>query len=282
MSLAGSIGEWMSQAAAELQKAEIENPRSEARQLLCLHLKLTAGQVIAYPEKQITELAELNQLLARRCSREPLSHIIGVREFWSMEFIVNRHVLDPRADSETLIEALLARVEHKEAPLQIIDFGTGSGCLMLAMLSELPNARALGVDISEEALAVAQQNARKLGFADRCEFVQSNWGEEVSISADIILSNPPYIPSVDIAGLQSEVKNFEPRLALDGGADGLNPYPILTKTAHKLLNKKGILGFEFGIYQENDVLEILKNAGFGDIFPHKDLGNIIRCLTAVK
>jgi len=280
--MAKSIDSWMKAAIPRLKTAGIENARLEARLLLCHHLKVDASYLIAFSEQEIANEDSLSDMLERRLKREPLSHITGLREFWSMDFIVTPDVLDPRPDSETLVEALLSRVDDKNAPLLIIDFGTGSGCLLLALLSELPNAKGLGVDVSQAALSVARQNALRLGFEDRCEFIQSSWGDKVSQKADIILSNPPYIPTADIYDLQYEVKNHEPHLALDGGDDGLNPYPILSAVASKLLNKDGLLGFEFGIHQENGVENILRINGYSQITTHRDLGGIARVITAIS
>lgn len=280
MPSASTIGDWLINATAKLQAAGVDTPRLDAQLLLCHYMDIDRAQIIGFPEREISDEITLNKLLQRRILREPLSHIIGKREFWSLDFIVNADVLDPRPDSETLVEVLLDRINDKNAALHIIDFGTGSGCLLLALLSELPNATGIGVDVSNKALDVAKLNAKNLNFINRCNFVQSSWGENLSQRADIIISNPPYIPAKDIEGLQREVKNYEPRLALDGGVDGLNPYPLIADFAYKHLNKKGLIGFEFGIGQEKDVAKILKDGGFIDLMYHKDLGLITRCLTA--
>lgn len=277
---APTIGDWLADATARLKTVGIDNPRLDAHLLLCHHMNIDRAQIIAFPEREIINEALLSEHLNRRLSREPLSHIVGKREFWGLEFHVNADVLDPRPDSETLVEALLGRISDKNAPLKLIDFGTGSGCLLLALLSELPNATGVGVDISDKALGVAKLNAQNLGFEERCDFIQSDWGDKISQKADIIMSNPPYIPAQDIAGLQAEVKDFEPRLALDGGTDGLYPYSIIAKIAFKLLKKNGLLGVEFGVGQEQDVASILCDAGHSDLKQHLDLGQITRCITA--
>lgn len=267
-------------AAEQLAAAGIDNPRREARLLLAHHMGRTPEQVIAFPEYPVSDADQFRSLIERRKNREPLSHITGRREFWSMDFEVCRDVLDPRPDSETLVEAVLNALPEKAAALRLVDFGTGSGCLLLAVLSELPNATGVGVDMSEKALAVARRNAERLGLATRCSFIQSDWAEKLEGQFNIVLSNPPYIESADIDGLEPEVAKHEPRLALDGGPDGLAPYRIIIPQAKNILVSEGLIALEFGKGQDLAVTGILDKAGFADITPHQDLTGTIRCLTA--
>ncbi len=279
------LGNWLPFAIDALQNVNISNPILEAQLLLCHHINMDRSYKIAFHEHLIDNIYQLNESLHRRINREPLSHIIGKREFWSMDFIVNNKVLDPRADSETLIEAILSRVIDKNAKINIIDFGTGSGCLLIALLHELPNSTGIGVDISQDALVIAKLNAKNLGFINRCHFIQANWencGDKIFKKADVIISNPPYIKSDEIDNLQIEVKRFEPHIALDGGKDGLINYPIITKLAFEILNDGGIFGFEFAQGQDNKVTKILSANGFLNIIAYNDLSGITRCLTAIK
>ena len=279
------IGDWLPFAIDALKNANISNPRLDAQLLLCHHINMDRSYIIAFPEHIIDNIDRLNEILHRRMAREPLSHIIGKREFWSMDFIVNNKVLDPRADSETLIEAILSRVIDKNAKINIIDFGTGSGCLLMALLHELPNATGIGVDISQDALVIAKLNAKNLGFINRCSFIQTNWedyGDRISQKVDIIISNPPYIKFDEIDNLQIEVKKFEPHIALDGGKDGFKNYPIIAELAFEILNDGGIFGFEFGQNQGNKIEKILYANKFLNIIAYNDLNGITRCLTAIK
>lgn len=270
----------VSWAARELADSGIDNPRREARLLLAHHMGQSVEQLIAFPERPVDAIDAFKSLIARRANREPLSHITGQREFWSLAFEVSRNVLDPRPDSETLIEAVLGAIADKSAPLRIVDFGTGSGCLLLTLLSELPNATGVAVDISADALAVAQRNAERHNLSNRCRFLLSNWAESLDGSFDIVISNPPYIETASIDQLEPEVANFEPVQALDGGADGLAAYRILIPQAKNILSSEGFIALELGQGQDPTVTALLEEAGLKDVAVHKDLAGIPRCLTA--
>ena len=207
-----------------------------------------------------------------------MAHILGRREFWSLAFKVTADTLDPRPDSETLVQAVLDQVPDRSAALRLADFGTGTGCLLLALLHELPNATGVGVDVSAAALAVAAENADALGLAQRASFHRGNWDDGIDPGFDIVLSNPPYIPSGDIAGLQPEVASFEPRLALDGGSDGLDAYRRLGPAAMRLLVPGGLAAFEIGLGQGDSVRRIMAAAGLRHIATARDLGAVERCV----
>src|SRR5438876_4547157 len=209
-------------ATAQLSAEGISQARREARLLIAAALDWDAARVIAFPdvELQAEVSRRLQDMIARRSAREPVSRILGYREFWSLRFDLSPDTLDPRPDSETLIEATLAALDDRERAYRVIDFGTGSGCLLLSLLSELPNAVGTGVDLSEGALDTARRNAATLGLAGRARFVCANWGEGLSGDCDVILANPPYIASVELGRLMPEVARYEPRLALDGGIGG--------------------------------------------------------------
>lgn len=224
------------------------------------------------------EAARLDALIARRAAREPLSHIIGSVGFWTLDLIVTRDVLTPRPDTETVVEAALAAVTDRNAPLEIFDIATGSGAIALALLSELPNARAVATDLSVPALAVARDNAAHNRLADRIRFIETSWADGVDSRFDLVVSNPPYIASAVIETLEPEVKDHEPRLALDGGPDGLAPYPHLFVEARRVLKPGGTAVFEIGYDQGEAALSLARANGVQDATLRRDLGGRDRAL----
>jgi release factor glutamine methyltransferase len=225
-------------------------------------------------------------MLQRRLRREPVSKIIGRREFWSLEFRTGRDVLDPRGDSETLVAGVLAAIPDRNAALRIVDFGTGSGCLLLSLLHELPNATGIGIDVSPPALAIAQENAERLALAPRCIFRLGSWGQElfrdIDGSFDILISNPPYIESGVLPGLEPEVADYDPLLALDGGADGLDAYRALLPDMARLAARDAFAALEIGMGQDVAVSRLLAEAGFAGIAVLPDLSGIGRVVTGRK
>lgn len=213
----------------------------------------------------------------RREAREPLAYVIGIREFRGLEFAVDPSVLIPRPDSETVVEAALARAPA--SPRRVLDLGAGSGCLLLALLTEWPAAFGIGIDRSPEALALAAANARALGMAGRCAFVASDWAAALAGVCDVVLCNPPYVRSADIARLAPEIA-WEPRCALDGGADGLDGFRAVMDGAARLLADGGVAAFEIGDGQARAVGGIMRAAGFAAIVEHRDLSGAVRCLSA--
>jgi release factor glutamine methyltransferase len=232
------------------------------------------------PETSIThaDAARLAALVARRAHREPYSRIAGKREFWSLQFLLSPDTLDPRPDSETLIEAALARIPDRMAPLAIVDFGTGTGALLLALLTELPNAQGVGVDLAAGAVAAARRNAAALGLERRARFARGRWGAGLTHPADVILANPPYIPSADLAGLAPEVGRHDPALALDGGPDGLRAYREMASDLRNLLKPTGFAVCEIGAGQGSEVARIMSCAGLELVAKQCDLAGIDRCL----
>jgi release factor glutamine methyltransferase len=265
-------------AEQRLTAAGVALPRLDARLLLADALSVEAGWLFTHPEFVVEDAASFLTRLARREKREPVSHILGKREFWSREFIIGPAALDPRPDSETLIAAILKRRPDHAAPLRLLDLGAGSGCLLLTLLSELPNSTGIGLDKSEAALALARLNGEKLGLAERVEWQKGDWNEVLSCGKfDIILSNPPYIPSAEIAGLEAEVRLYEPLFALDGGADGLDAYRAIIAQLPDLLKPGGLVAFELGIGQYQAVASLLEAAGWQNIKSKNDLAGIPRC-----
>jgi len=269
-------------AAERLAADGIEDAREDARRLLAAAGPLSPARLItSLDEVQPAGEAErFDALVARRGSREPLSQILGTVGFWTLELEVSADVLTPRPDTETIVEAALEAMSDRSAPLRILDIGTGSGAIVLALLSELPNATGLAADISPAALAVARRNAERNGLVERIAFLETSWADGVEGPFDMIVSNPPYIASAVIDTLEPEVKDHEPRLALDGGPDGLGPYPHLLAEAKRLLHPGGLAVFEIGYDQGEAVLGLARKAGARDIGLRQDLAGRDRALVA--
>ncbi|MGH6917145.1 MAG: peptide chain release factor N(5)-glutamine methyltransferase [Geminicoccaceae bacterium] len=266
--------------AAKLAAAGIEEARSEAWLLLAAvtgrsRTELIAGAPLALSPAEEERLAAL---AARRLSREPMAYILGSREFWSLPFHVSPAVLVPRPESETVVEAALESIADRAAPLRILDLGTGSGCLLLALLSELPRATGLGIDCSAAALAIAQRNAERLGLAGRAEFREGDWGRGLAGPFDVIVSNPPYVAAADAKDLPPEVRAFEPEEALLAGPDGLFAYPALAPDCARLLAEDGVAFLEIGQGQGAAVAAILRRHGLELVASRPDLAGIERCL----
>jgi release factor glutamine methyltransferase len=269
-------------AAARLNAAGVPEPRLEARVLAAAALGLTREAMLAHGDAVVdaTAAARLAGYVSRRSAGEPTARILGCKEFWSLEFEVTADTLVPRPETETLVEAALARVSERGAALSVLDLGTGTGCLLLALLSELPNARGLGVDLNPGAVAVAQRNAATLGLAGRATFACGDFAETPGAGQQfhIVLSNPPYIPDGDIAGLSREVARFDPRMALAGGPDGLAAYRVLAARLPRLLVPSGAAFLEIGQGQEAAVARIMAGPDLTVAGEFRDLAGIVRCL----
>jgi release factor glutamine methyltransferase len=271
-------------ATARLAAAGIEQPRFEARVLLAAALETSSTTILAYPERVLSsvEARRLADFLFRRAGREPMARLLGRREFWSLDFKLSPETLVPRPDSETLIEAAIAELPDRAAPLRVLDFGTGTGCLLLAFLREFPAASGVGVDVAPGAAETARENAAALGLADRAGFLAGCWGDAIFGRFDVILANPPYIESGAIAGLAPEVARYEPRRALDGGADGLSFYRLLAPETARLLSETGIALFEIGSGQVASVTAIMEEADLKTYKVCSDLAGIGRCILVRK
>lgn len=275
------------EAVAALRKAGAETPELDARLLVCHAAGLTHEAFVARAGEGLPPeaAARLRASLARRAGGEPVSRITGTREFYGRSFAVDERVLDPRPDTEILIEAALDLIDRgagRKAPLRIVDLGTGSGCILITLLAELPNARGLGTDISADALRAAEANAARLGVAERASFAHSDWLEAVSGQFDLIVCNPPYIASGEIDGLAPEVARHDPRLALDGGEDGLDAYRQIARDAAKVLAPGGRILLEIGATQAEAVTGLLGESGLhaGKIGVRRDLAGRPRVLVA--
>lgn len=279
-----TVGDLLRGLNARFQAAGIDSARLDARLLVAEILGVEPLYLATHPEIVVTtqQQTAIEVLAARRESREPISHILGRRGFWTLDLRVSKDTLDPRPDTETLVQGVLERRSDRQAGLSILDFGTGSGCILLALLSELPLAQGLGVDQSPGALAVAADNAVRCGMADRARFRQGNWGEGLSEVFDVIVSNPPYIPDAEIATLEPEVARHEPLTALAGGIDGLDCYRVLVPQMVRLLVPGGLAGFEVGAGQAPAVAAIFATHGFHDVDIAQDLAGIGRCVFATR
>lgn len=266
-------------ATKQLSLRGIETAALDARLLLQAAAGITHADIVAGPDLVLPAdvMAGFWSFVERRCAFEPVSRILGSREFYGRSFRVTPDVLDPRADTETVVGAVLALAKGK-GPQRILDLGTGSGAIAVTLLAELPAATAVASDLSAAALEVAKGNAEVLGVADRASFVQANWFDGVDGQFDLIVSNPPYIPLGDIAGLAADVRDFDPPRALDGGPDGLEAYRRIASGAGGHLALKGYVLLEIGAGQENEVNDIFRPNGFVLEFRHRDLAGHIRCL----
>lgn len=245
------------------------------------HLRVYSDREFKLSPESIAALAGMQ---ARRLAGEPVAYITGMQEFWGLEFKVSPDTLIPRADTETLVEVALANLAGVAAP-NVLDLGTGTGCILLSVLSEMAGAHGWGVDKNEGAVALARANAERLGLASRARFAVSDWFSAVDRPEqgfDAILSNPPYIPVADIAGLMPDVRDFEPMSALEGGADGLDPYRLICAQAGDFLAPGGLLAVEVGIRQADDVAALFFDAGFVSVNTHHDLAGIARVVSGKK
>lgn len=255
MSEAPSLGKALREARARLREAGIETAALDARVLASHILGMSAEELILQEAAPVPPhaFARLSDAVARRARHEPVAYITGVREFWSLTFAVEPGCLIPRPDTEAIVAAVLDILRTRSRPLRVLDLGTGSGCLLLALLSELPSARGVGIEAGWRAVRIARSNAVRLGLGDRASFLQGDWAEAVAGPFDVIVANPPYIPSTDIAGLPPDVREYEPAGALDGGADGLDSIRAVMARIGNILAADGLAAMEFGPGQAGDV-----------------------------
>lgn len=257
----------------------------EARMLICGVMGCDAAALLSRPDLPVDadRCRVLDSWVARRLAREPVGRILGEREFWSMRFRLAPDTLEPRPDTETVVAALLRHFDARAArpPRRILDIGTGSGAILVALLHEMPAAVGLGTDLSLQALVTARANAERHGVAGRARFVCADYCRGVAGRFDAIVSNPPYIPSGEIDALAPEVARFDPRIALDGGADGLRAYRALVPAAADLLRPDGVLALEVGAGQAGAVAALAVRAGFGRIDTVPDLAGHDRVVVAL-
>jgi release factor glutamine methyltransferase len=266
-----------------LRQAGLATPELDARVLVQAVTGASDIEMVREPATRMSAAEEerLAGYERRRLAREPVSRILGVREFWGLPFAVTPATLDPRPDSETLVETALAALREVAAP-RLLDLGTGTGCLLLALLHERPDAVGTGIDISAEALAVAVSNAARLELSGRAAFRAGNWVQDLEGSFDLVISNPPYISSGEISTLEEEVRAHDPVLALDGGADGLDAYRALAAALPDVLTQGGSAVIELGAGQADDVTAIFEAAGLAVLRVVPDLSGVPRALVAAR
>jgi release factor glutamine methyltransferase len=272
------------QARQQLEAAGIAGPVIDARLLVEAAAEATRVEIVTDPYRALTpeQEARLEDYLSRRANREPVSHILGRKGFWKIILQVTPDVLTPRPDTETVVEYVL-RDFPEHAPWHVLDLGVGSGAILLSILAERPAAKGLGVDVSEEALAVARENAANLGLASRTALLRGDWTWGLGEATfDLVVSNPPYIASHVIEELEPEVRDHEPRLALEGGADGLDHYRTLAPEILRVLKPGGRFAVEIGYDQKDAVEALFREAGAAGVVTIRDLGDRDRVVAGSK
>lgn len=281
-----TVGGFRRALAEQFRDASLDSPDLDARLIVGHALGLDHAALAAAPGRALTaaERERVMAFAARRLVREPVARIVGHKGFWDLDLAVTPAVLVPRPETETVVEAALALIDADDArrrALRIADLGTGSGAILLALLRELPNAHGIGTDRDRAAIAVAHANAARAGLTERAAFACCDFGAALAGGLDIVVSNPPYITSSDIAALEPEVRDHDPRLALDGGADGLSCYRAIAADAPRLLAPGGFLVVELGAGQEAPVAALLEVAGLTLSGPaRRDLAGHPRALAA--
>ncbi|MDC3410615.1 peptide chain release factor N(5)-glutamine methyltransferase [Candidatus Pelagibacter ubique] len=266
-----------------LQKNKISNPQLDSEILLSNSIKRDKKHIILNPKEVLNseQLRKFKNLIERRKKGEPIAYLINKKEFWKDEFFVNKDVLIPRPDSELIIEQVL-KIYSKDDQLQILDIGTGSGCILLSILKERSNFYGTGIDISKKSINVSKFNAKQLNLTNRVKFFHSSVDNFNNGKYDIIVSNPPYIEQLSLKYLEKDVVNFEPKLALSGGFDGFSKIRKVINKASILIKKNGKFILEIGFNQKNKVIKILKEEGFYVNKAIKDYGNNDRCIISTK
>ena len=268
----------LEEGSIKLKQKNILSHRIDSELLLSKVLKSNREKILINLRKEISPIfaKKYFELIERRSCKEPIAYILNEKEFWSKSFFVNKHTLVPRPETELLVDKLVK--EYKDKSISILDIGTGSGCILISLLSELKNSKGVGLDVSKEALKVAKFNAKKLGLSRKIKFVNSPLMEIFGKKFDLIVSNPPYIKRKDIKNLECDIKNFEPKIALDGGNDGLD---VVRKVIYKtkiILKKNGMLAIEIGNEQYKKVSKILLRNNFRTKYVIKDFRDNIRCI----
>ena len=266
-----------------LQKNKIANPQLDSEILLSNSIKRDKKHIILNPKEVLNseQLGKFKSLIERRKKGEPIAYLINKKEFWKDEFFVNKDVLIPRPDSELIIEQVL-KIYSKDVQLQVLDIGTGSGCILLSILKERSNFYGTGIDISKKSINVSKFNAKQLNLTNRVKFFHSSVDNFNNGKYDMIVSNPPYIEQLSLKYLEKDVVNFEPKLALSGGFDGFSKIRKVINKASILIKKNGKFILEIGFNQKNKVIKILKEEGFYVNNAIKDYGNNDRCIISTK
>jgi release factor glutamine methyltransferase len=263
-----------------LKVSKVRTHQLDSEIILSSLLKKKKEQIIIYSEKKVSRsiFIKFNKLITRRSTREPMAYILKKKEFWSKSFFVNKNALIPRPETELLCDIIIKVIKKKNP--YILDIGTGSGCILLSILSEIKKAKGVGIDISKEAIEVAKKNSSDFGLNKRANFFTRSLDETYNYKFDLVVSNPPYIKTNDIKNLSDDVRKFEPKIALDGGKDGLDVIKKVIYKSKTILKKLGLLALEIGHGQHYNVSQILKEQGFKEEYLVKDYQNNIRCILA--
>ena len=273
-----NISELLNSGASILKQNKIETHQLDSELVLSSLLKKKRENLLINLNEKVSKntINSFEKLILRRGNREPLAYILNSKEFWSKNFFVDRNTLIPRPETELLCESVIKIVKNKN--LHILDMGTGAGCIILSILSEIKGAKGIGIDISRKAIEVAKKNAKKLGLNKRVKFVNKPLEDVYGYKFDLIVSNPPYIKTCDIKNLSDDVKRFEPKLALDGGKDGLDVIKKVIYKSRTILKNLGLLALEIGYGQHYKVSQILKEQNFKEELLVKDYKNNVRCI----
>jgi len=277
-----TIASALSMVSTALSDAGFDETPRRARRLLAIALGLTPEEVFARLDRIVAEdeSERIAAVLRRALAHEPPSRIQGVRAFWNLDFALSPDTLDPRPETETIIETVIARLPARDRSYRILDLGTGTGCLLLALLSEYPRADGMGVDRSLGAAQTAKGNAERLGLAGRAGFAVGDWAAAIGGKFDAVVANPPYIETAEIPRLPPEVRGFDPVLALDGGPDGLAAYRRIARDLPRLIAPGGVFACEVGAGQDAAVTQILATHGMAADAVLPDLAGIARCIVA--
>jgi release factor glutamine methyltransferase len=275
-----TLGSMLAEASRVLATAGFSEARRRGRRLITSALGIDPSELLGHLEREIAEpeARHIRRLVQRARTCEPLSRVLGRREFWGIEFGLSADTLDPRPDSEAVVEAVLRRLPARDAALRLLDLGAGTGCLLLALLSELPKATGVAIDIDIGAAATARMNAAALGFTSRAWFCAGDWAQALSARFAVVVFNPPYLTRAELADLPRAVRGFDPRRALDGGADGLEAFRAIGADLPDLLTPDGIFVTEVGIGQVDAVSAILRDAGLAIDGIEHDFAGVARCL----
>jgi len=275
-----NISNLLKEGSDILKKNNIQTNQLDAEILLSKLMNKKRERLIINSDENVSNeiINNYNILLERRSKKEPIAYIVNHREFWSKDFYVNKHTLIPRPETELLCENVINLFKDKE--FNLLDIGTGTGCILLSILSELKKAKGIGIDVSKKAIDVAKKNSINFNLEDRAKFKVKPFDKIFGYKFDLIVSNPPYIKSIDIKNLKEDVRKFEPKLALDGGKEGLDVIKKVIYKSKTILKKDGLLALEIGFKQHYKVSQILKEQGFREKLLVKDYLNNIRCVFA--
>ena len=275
-----NVSELLNLGSKKLKKNKIETHQLDSELVLSSLLKRQRENLLINLDQEVSKniIYNFERLIIRRAHREPLAYILKNKEFWSKDFFVDRNTLIPRPETELLCENVIKI--FKNTNLNILDMGTGTGCIILSILSEIKGAKGIGIDISREAIKIAKKNSNKLGLNAKVKFINKPLEDMYGYKFDLIVSNPPYIKTSDIKNLSDDVKRFEPKIALDGGKDGLDVIKKVIYKSNTILKKLGMLALEIGYGQSSKVSQILKKQNFKEELLIKDYKNNVRCILA--